>query len=154
MIHHLSISAHNPRRVAEVLAEVFGGKAIPFSPHHGSYMAVSGKENGTTIEVYPQGTELIPGTGEQHVQFQENTQPSNFYATHAAISVPTSQEEIEQIASREGWRVLPCSRRNFEVIEFWVENCLMLELLTPEMASDYLQFTQRRNLEEFFASPV
>jgi hypothetical protein len=151
MIHHISIPANNPRHVAEVLAKIFGGKAAPFPPHPGSYLAVTYDEYGTMIEVYPLGIELIPGTGEQQVQFQDNTHPSQFYGIHAAISVPANQEQIEEIAASEGWRALRCNRGNFEVIEFWIENHLMLEFLTPEMASQYLDFTQKRNLEQFFA---
>ena len=32
MIHHVSIPARNPQHVAEVLAEVMGGKCVPFGP--------------------------------------------------------------------------------------------------------------------------
>lgn len=149
MLHHISIPANNPRLVAEALAKIFGGKAAPFPPHAGSYMAVSYDEYGTMIEVYPVGTELVPGAGEEQVRFQDNTHPSQFYGIHAAISVSASQNQIEEIANNEGWRVLRCNRGNFEVMEFWIENQLMLELLTPEMASQYLNFTQRRNLDQF-----
>lgn len=60
---------------------------------------------------------------------------------HAAISVPIIQQEIEEIGVRKGWRVVRCNRDSFfDVIEFWVENRLMIEFLTPEMASQYLKF--------------
>jgi hypothetical protein len=60
---------------------------------------------------------------------------SRFTATHATISVPTSQAEIEQIGSYEQWRVVRCNRDSlFDVMELWVENSLMIEFLTPEMA--------------------
>jgi hypothetical protein len=53
----------------------------------------------------------------------------------------------------EGWRVVRCSRESFfDVIEFWLENRLMIELLTPEMASQYLAFTKTEKLQEFFAT--
>lgn len=32
MIAHASLPADNPRRVAEVLAEIMGGEALPFPP--------------------------------------------------------------------------------------------------------------------------
>lgn len=32
MIHHLSIAARGPKHSAEVLAEIMGGKAMPFPP--------------------------------------------------------------------------------------------------------------------------
>lgn len=154
MIHHISIPAHNPAHVAEVLAKIWNGKAAPFPPHSGSYMAVAYDDYGTMIEVHPLQTELIPGLGEQQAQFQESDYPSEFSGVHAAISVPISQEKIEEIAAQEGWRALRCNRGSFEVIEFWLENRLMLELLTPEMAEKYLQFSQKRNLEQFFNQAV
>ncbi|HLO84991.1 MAG TPA: hypothetical protein VK203_08285 [Nostocaceae cyanobacterium] len=149
MIHHLSIPANNPRHVAEVLAKIWNGQAAPFPPHSGSYMAIAHDEYGTMIEVHPFGTELIPGMGEQPAQFQVSEYLSPYSPVHAAISVPLSQEKIEEIAAQEGWRALRCHRGNFDVIEFWIENHLMLELLTPEMATQYLQFSQKRSLEQF-----
>ncbi|MBC1241737.1 hypothetical protein [Nostoc sp. 2RC] len=154
MIHHISIAANNPRHVAEVLAKILGGKVAPFPSHPGSYVAIAMDEKGTLIEVYPLGTELIPGDGEQQVQFRKNQNYSPFDAVHAAVSVSISEKEIEEIAAEEGWRVLHCNRGQFEVIEFWIENRLMIELLTPEIAPQYLNFVQKRNLEKFFTTSV
>lgn len=155
MIHHISISAQNPQRVAQVLAEILNGQTAPFFPHPGSYIVMPLDKYGTAIEVYPLGSELVPGEGEQQCTFVQNTVPSRFTATHAAISVPTTRQEIEQIAAREGWRVLYCNRDSFfDVIEFWVENRLMLELLTPEMVTQYLTFTQPENLKVFLNEPA
>ena len=44
MIHHVSIAAREPQRVAEVLAELMNGKCFPFGPLEGAFMAVSGDE--------------------------------------------------------------------------------------------------------------
>jgi hypothetical protein len=41
MIHHVSIPTRNPQHVAEVLAEVMGGKSVPFGPLEGAFMAMS-----------------------------------------------------------------------------------------------------------------
>ncbi|MDF5710862.1 MAG: hypothetical protein PUP90_25110 [Nostoc sp. S4] len=152
MIHHISIPANNPRHVAEVLAKLLGGKTAPFRPNPGSYVALALDEQGTLIEVYPLGTELIPGNGEQQVQFRENNNLSEFNAVHAAISVPVSEKEIKEIAANEGWRVLHCSRGQFEVIEFWIENHLMIELLSPEIVSQYLNSLQKQNLEKLLTN--
>lgn len=61
MIHHLSIAARDPKHVAGVLAEVMGGKAVPFPPNPGSFFALQLDEHGSGVEVYPAGTELHPG---------------------------------------------------------------------------------------------
>jgi len=61
-----------------------------------------------------------------------NPRSSAYSATHAAISTLASEAEIIALANREGWRALRCSRDGFfDVIEFWVENRLLLELLPP-----------------------
>jgi hypothetical protein len=156
MIHHISIAAQNPLRVAQVIAEILKGQAFPFFPHPGSYMVFPMDEHGTAIEVYPLETKLVPGEGDQQCQFVQGNNSNGITATHAAISVPTSQEEIEEIAKREGWRVLYCNRDSFfDVIEFWLENEVMLELLTPEMAAKYLAVTHPENLQRIFmANPI
>ncbi len=150
MIHHISISAKNPQHVAQVLAEILKGRAVPFFPAPGSYMVVAMDEYGTAIEVLPAEAEIHPGT-EGGCQFVRNPQATRFTATHAAVSVPSTQAEIEQIGAREGWRVVHCDREGFfSVIEFWVENTLLIELLPPEMAARYLAFTQQPDVLKYF----
>src|SRR6516225_11472644 len=61
MIHHLSIAAGDPQHVAAVLAEIMGGKAVPFPPNPGSFFALQLDDHGSGVEVYPAGTELRPG---------------------------------------------------------------------------------------------
>jgi len=61
MIHHLSIAARDPQHVAAVLAEIMGGKAVPFPPNPGSHFALQLDDHGSGVEVYPAGTELRPG---------------------------------------------------------------------------------------------
>lgn len=158
MIHHISIPAENPHHVAKVLAELWDGRVLPFLPTSGgyaseSYVAFACNHHGTAIEVYPLGTELIPGKDNEQADSQANHQPSRYTATHAAMSVEISREKVEQIGAREGWRVLHCTRGlrssndYFEVIEFWIENRLMIELLTPEMSQQYTAFLNPAKLE-------
>ncbi|MBD2529350.1 hypothetical protein H6G97_07115 [Nostoc flagelliforme FACHB-838] len=153
MIHHISLSVQNPQHVAQVLAEAINGQAFPFFPHPGSYMVFPLDEHGTGIELYPLKTQLIPGKGDNQCMFAESATASGFTATHAAVSVSSTQEKIELIGKREGWRVLRCNRDSFfDVIEFWLENKVMIELLTPEMSAQYLAATQPENLKKIFNS--
>jgi hypothetical protein len=150
MIHHLSIAARNPEQAARVLAEIWQGKSYPFPPHPGSYMVFPGDEYGSLIEIYPLGTELSPFDGDEP-NFEHNPNPSELTATHAAVSVPTDRETIAKLGDREGWRVQVCDRGPFHVVELWVENRQLLELLPPEMASEYLEFVKPENIEAYFA---
>ena len=149
MFHHISVGVQNPQHVAEVLAEILQGSVIPFPPNPGSYVALAGDEFGTMFELYPVGTELVPDAWQGQAGFQINQQFSRYTSIHAAISVPVGLEEIERIGAREGWRVVPANRDGlFDVIEFWVENRLMLELLTPQIAPKYLQAFSPQALQE------
>ena len=142
MIHHVSIPAHEPQRAAEVLAELMNGKCVPFSPLAGAFMALSGDAHGSMIEVYPERATLeIPQDGEQ-VVFGEHM-PPRAWPFHVLLSVPRSREEIEEIGARAGWRTklfgrgIPGQKPFFHVIELWIENRLMIEVASPEMAEDY-----------------
>lgn len=162
MLHHISIAVNQPQKVAEVLAEVFSStaKVAPFPPHPGSYMVFAGDEFGTAIELYPMGTVIVPD--ETQAAFQQTQNPSRYTPFHAAISVPIELEALQQIGQRQGWHVRDCDRDGlFHVVEFWVENQLMLELLTPTMAKAYLRLFEPANFEAnlaqfmaFSAEPV
>ncbi len=150
MLHHISIPVENPLHVAQVLAELLKGQAAPFPSNPGSYMVIEGDVHGTVIELYPAGTELIPGYAAHPVGFALNAFASPFTGVHAAMSVPTDAETIAEIGDREGWRTVTCDRGPFKVIEFWIENKLLLELLPAPLATQYLEFMQPDTLAKFF----
>lgn len=147
MIHHLSISAREPERAARALAELLGGDVTPFGPLPGSWIAWARDDVGTAIDCMPVGTEMRPGEGEEEARFAVAEHPSPHGATHAAISVERSEEEILAVAAREGWRAVRCSRGPFDVVELWVDNAVMLEMLTPEMTADYLRAVNSETAE-------
>jgi len=146
MIHHVSIPARNPEHVASVLAEVMGGKSVPFGPLEGAYMAMSGDAHGSMIEVYPDKATLdIPAKDDQ-VVFGENREPPQTWPFHVLLSVPLDREQVERVGAREGWRAKTFGRGMqgkkpfFHVIEFWLENRLMIEVVSPPMAEEYENF--------------
>ncbi len=148
MLHHLSIAAQDPQRVARVLAEVMGGTLIPFPSHHDSFFALALDELGTGIEVYPAGTQLRPGFEDKGAQFVDTKEESLFVATHCALSVTLELEQIQEIAWREGWRIQVCDRGTyFQVIELWLENTTLIELLPPSLARRYQNFMSPENLK-------
>jgi hypothetical protein len=146
MIHHVSIPARDPQHVAEVLAEVMGGKCYPFGPLEGAFMAASGDVHGTMIEVYPERATLDIPHNDDQVVFGENAAPPQTWPFHVLISVPLEADRIEAIGAREGWRAKTFGRGMqghkpfFHVIEFWVENRLMIEVASPAMAREYEDF--------------
>lgn len=152
MIHHISIAAKDPQHVASILAQLWQTTAMPFPPFPGAFMVIADDGHGTAIEVGPLGLELIPGTtDDEQVQGIINEAASPYTATHAALSIPLSEAEVKRIAAREGWRVETYDRGGiFQVIEFWVENRFLIELLTPAMVSRYLEAMTPRNYAEHF----
>jgi len=141
MIHHLSIAASNPKQAADVLAELMGGTAVPFPPNPGSYFALQLDEHGSGVEVYPAGTELEPN-GEVGGSFTKRA-ARGFGSTHFALSVKTDADTVKKIADKAGWHCYDCNRGPFHVIEVWVENHVMVEILPPAYAAEYLAFTNR-----------
>jgi hypothetical protein len=156
MIHHVSISAREPQHVAEVLAELMGGRAYPFPGGVArSFMAVSGDDKGSMIEVYPEDVTLVPGTGDDQQARTGRAEP-DYVPFHMLLSVPVDRETVERIGQREGWRTkyfgrgAPGQKPVFHVIEFWVENRIMIEVATPEMVAEYAQTITFERLDQWF----
>jgi hypothetical protein len=150
MIHHVSIPAHNPRRVAAVLAQLIGGRSYPFTgPLKRAWMAVSGDRHGTMIEVYPEGTVMAAGQGDAPVVYDTQADDGRFLPFHLLLAVPHDRQTVQSIGEAAGWRTRFFSRAApgrppaFHVIEVWVENRVLIEVVTPDMVgiyADYMQF--------------
>lgn len=149
MIHHISIAVNHPLHVGQVLAEIFQGQCFLFPPCPESYIVLVDDGAGSAIELYPADIQLIPESAA--VGFSTENMTQTFTSVHAAVSVPLSQTQIEAIGNREGWLVRLCDRGFFQVVELWVENRFMLELLTPEMAQAYSGFAKPSNYEAFLS---
>ena len=139
MMFHASIPGRNPERVAKVIAELWRGVSFPFPPFPASFIALANDERGTEIEVVPFDQENVIGVAE--VEPRTNAAANGTSPCHLAIATPLSEAEVLSIAAREGWRARTCDRGGcFHVIEFWVEDHFLLEVLTKEMQAEYLAF--------------
>jgi len=77
--------------------------------------------------------------------------PSPCSATHLALATPLDEAALLALAAREGWIARRCSRGGvFDVVELWLENRFMVELLTPEMQAQYRAFMNPRRFRELF----
>lgn len=103
MIHHISIAAENPLKVVNVLAEIWKGKVFPFPPTAGGYIMVAFDAQGTAIEVFPQGTTLVPA--DLHPEIGHDPTATGYVPFHSAISVAADIAAIERVVEREGWKV-------------------------------------------------
>jgi hypothetical protein len=138
MIFHASIPAREPGRVAAVIAEIWGGQSFRFPPWPGAWVAMAGDARGSMVEVYPHTLPIAPGAGDGMARPHPDADPRPYACFHLAIATGRTVDEIVAIGAREGWRAVPCSRGGvFDVVELWIENGLMFEVLTPEMQDDY-----------------
>ncbi|MDX2102782.1 MAG: hypothetical protein EAZ99_01980 [Alphaproteobacteria bacterium] len=138
MLRHVSIPATNPAVVADVLAHLMGGEALPFVPLPGAWVAFAAGEDGTTVEVYPATTCMVPGALD--VAFEQTTPRTPAApAVHLAIETVLDTRAVTQLATQHGWLVREAQRGPFfSVIEVWLENSLMVEVMTRAMVADYL----------------
>lgn len=140
MIFHASVPADDPERVARVLGELLGGGYSPFHVGRRSFMARGGAddEHRTAIEVYPREEVMMPGAGADEMVRQGHLDdPPRYGCFHLAVGTKLSKGDIIAIGEREGWRAIYCSRGRFDLVEFWLENSLMIEFLDPEMQAQY-----------------
>lgn len=168
MINHLSIAVNDPERVANFIAELWDGYVYPFPPAPNSFFVLANDGKGTAIEITPAGTVLVPGEGlpdendlnavtEKHeAQFVRSEFVPRYVATHININTEKGIDEIREMAKREGWRVLVCNRGGglFQLVEVWIENSLMLEVMTPEQTERYIEITDPKAMEAAFAEAL
>lgn len=140
MLFHLSISAQNPENAAKVLAELMDGIVCNF-PVKNSKIVFANDQYGTAIEIYPLSIVLVPGAREDQVVFGETNSVPNWSPVHFNLSTHLSIQDVIAIGKREGWRVQPCRRGDsFNVIELWLENRLLIEVMPPDFTPEAIAF--------------
>jgi hypothetical protein len=129
MIFHASLPAREPERVARVLAELMEGRYSPFYRPN-SFMAFSKKPEEMMIEVMPVAEAAFEKTGPARELYD---------SMHLAVGVDLTPQQVMAIGEREGWRTRRMTRGgSFDVIELWIEDHFLIEVLTPEMQADYV----------------
>lgn len=141
MIHHLSVAAQNPKVVADFFAELLGGVAVDFPPNPGGYMAFAPDGKGTGVEVYPAGSVMAPNADDGAIFTRRSVEPIERSPTHFALSVAANVEKVAAMAAARGWDCFVCDRGgHFHVVEVWIENAWLVEVLPPAFAAEYLGF--------------
>ena len=145
---HVSINAENPRQVAEFLALLMGGRAMPFPPFPDCWIAFTEEDDGSAIEVYPLTHTLH--AGEQQISCDVGERMVGPTFVHAAIKSSMSETEIAEASASEGWSARRCNRGPFDCIEVWLENRLLVEVLDPTMQVDYRRGMTAENWAKMF----
>lgn len=152
MLFHMSFAADAPQATAQMMAEIWQGRAYPFPPFaEGSWIAMAGDSRGSALEVYPRGTEMHEGAGALDVRCVMGAANRNI-ANHAAIATDLSEEAVKAIAERNGAVAKTCDRGPFRVIELWIDGCTMFEVLTPDMQDEYRGAMTFAGWEDFLAA--
>ena len=118
-----------------VLAEILGGKSMPFPPFPESWIAFTHADDGTAIELYPTSHKLEPDRANVVCKTGEPDNPKSF--AHVAIASPLKWTEVMVIGKRENWLCRRCNRGPFQCVELWIENRLLAEVLDRDMLDDY-----------------
>jgi catechol 2,3-dioxygenase-like lactoylglutathione lyase family enzyme len=141
MIHHLSVSAEDPKGAAEFFADLMGGVVVDFPPNPGSYMVFKADGRGTGIEIYPAGSVMIPGGDPGAVWVRQPDGADRRSPTHFALSVDMAEVDVLARAKAKGWDAFVCDRGgHFHVVEVWIDNTWLVEILPPAFSAEYLGF--------------
>ena len=155
MIAHFSVPARCPRKTADLLAALIDGDVFSFAPVPGGLIVVARDGSGTAIEVLPETVTHEPGIGDAPEGFvpaspqtmpwevQVEAQPVAAIrgAVHVALTTTLDRQAVLALCTRTGWRALECDRAGvFKVIELWIDNRFLIEVLTETEAERYRAF--------------
>lgn len=145
MILHVSFTVDSPRRAAETVAQLIGGEAFPFPELGGdAWIAMSGDDHGTLVEFLPRGTEFHYVAGGTVAHRQGRKAREN--GCHMLIETPYDEARVLAIAEEHGCRAHVASHGPLQVIEFWIEDCLLVEAATPQQAAAYRKMATPHNV--------
>lgn len=142
-IHHFTIPARDPQRVARVLAELLGAKVFPNAHPPGSLVVYAGDEDGTAIEVWPAATRGAPGQHE--IGPRADLALPEAWPHHAYVSSEAcTAEQILKVFAREGWKADKVTNgpphASFSLVRGWIENQTTIEIVDREMREQYERF--------------
>jgi hypothetical protein len=121
-IHHFTIPAHDPERVARVLAEILGARVIPI-PHPA----------GTRGEV-----------GAHELELRDAPLPEA-WPHHAYVTSDVAEpDQILAVFAREGWKAEKVHNgpphAGFSLVRGWIENHAGIEIGGRTMREEYERF--------------
>jgi hypothetical protein len=167
MIAHISVPARDPRRTALLLATLIDGEVFDFPVVPGASIAVARDGSGLAIEVYPDYMAHHPGRGDPDPSFTPTSPrampwedqihpdgkqliPSSF---HAALVSRLGDDGVVALAQRAGFRAVRCDRAGvFRLVEVWLDNAVLIEVLNPTEAERYRAFMNPAGCASMFGA--
>lgn len=165
MIAHVSVPSRDPHGTALLLARLIDGEVFPFPVVPGASIAVARDGSGLAIEVYPQEMAHHPGhgapdpalvpEGPQALPWEDQIHPDGIQlrpsAFHMALVSKLGDDEVVALAGRAGLRAVRCDRAGvFRLVELWLDNAILVEVLNPGEAERYRSFMNPRGVAAMF----
>jgi hypothetical protein len=153
MILHASFTVGAPHNAAKALAQLMAGEAFPF-PEFGrdAWIAMAGDSHGTLVEFLPRGTEFHHVFGKT-VAHRHGAQTRES-GCHILIETPHDEARVLAIAAKLGCSAHRAKHGPIELIEFWLEDCLLIEVATPLQAKAYKEIATLTNVRSMVKSPA
>jgi hypothetical protein len=153
-IHHFTVPARDPERVARVLAELLGARVIPLPHPAGTLLVYAGDSDGSAIEVWPAG--MRAGVGDHALELRDLPLPEA-WPHHGYVTTEASDaDRILTVFAREGWTAEKVHNgpphAGFGLVRGWIENHTAIEIGGRDMREQYERFF--RDVVARAASPV
>jgi catechol 2,3-dioxygenase-like lactoylglutathione lyase family enzyme len=141
-IHHFTVPARDPERVAHALAEILGARVVPLPHPQGNLLVYAGDADGSAIEVWPASTRGVPG---QHETVQRDLPLPEDWPHHGYVTTDSSTaDQILAVFAREGWKADRVHNGppngGFSLVRGWLENQTPIEIGGSEMRAEYERF--------------
>jgi hypothetical protein len=142
MIHHFTVPAHEPARVAGVLAEILGARVVSIPHPPGTLLVYAGDSNGSAIEVWP--ARMRSEAGQHQLEPRDLPLPEA-WPHHAYVTSETADPpRILAAFAREGWKAEQVHNgpphAGFGLVRGWIENHTAIEIGGSEMRAQYEKF--------------
>jgi hypothetical protein len=138
MIYHMSFGVQDTHRVAHVLAELLGARAIlaPSPPFpYGAWLVCAGDAHGSFLEIVPEATVFDPDVP---LGIRQRAANAEVGSAHVLVGSHLSAEAIQAVAAREGWRAQEVETGLFKIVKLWVEDVILVEFLAQGDADRYI----------------
>lgn len=169
MIAHFSLPAREPEKVARVFAQIIDGVAMPFPVVPGAWVAIARDGSGLGVEVLPEASAHNVGEGDTdstrrangpevmpwEVQIRQDGAAQSASGFHVAITSRLSADEIIDLGRANDWRAVYCDRGGvFDLVELWIDNRFLVEVLPPKGAARYHDFYRPEVAGQMFGAAL
>lgn len=141
-IHHFTVPALDPERVARVLAEILGARVVPLPHPVGTLLVYAGDTDGSAIEVWPAGLRVRDDL--KDLELRDLPLPMHWPHHSYVTSEVCDADRVVAIFAREGWHAEKVYNgppgAGFGLVRGQIENHTGIEIGGPEMRAEYERF--------------